>query len=339
MMRYNYYHEKVLKENFRELTNTFRKLGRPVDVKKFVNGYVDGTYTSEDLTGLVFGKTHKINMKDSKIIDLCKSIVLLSESEKIRLNSINLWADEDKWYELFIGVFDNKVWKNVNNRNFCLEYNIKESNDNTYYFCTRAIQLTNTIIQVSTNMYGKGTMRQFAKVFINLDSGDIYAQSKDNSYNTESIKVGQGTIKVYKVGLDKSEDSKSRDMENDWVAMSVLSMQSAICEYDKFNNSVKDIKTISGAKRRVERLHKPRVSVITNEDGKDTYIPVSELAIKRVYERKEWQGGHHSSPVPHNVSGHWREYKSGKRVWVKGYHKQSPKYNGEKGQKVYVLGK
>lgn len=34
-------------------------------------------------------------------------------------------------------------------------------------------------------------------------------------------------------------------------------------------------------------------------------------------EKKEWQGGHHSSPIQHERCGYWRHYKNGKKVWIK----------------------
>lgn len=52
-----------------------------------------------------------------------------------------------------------------------------------------------------------------------------------------------------------------------------------------------------------------------------TYVKLSSLVERKVRERKEWQGGHHKSPVPHDVSSHYRHYKNGKVILIQGYHK------------------
>ena len=59
--------------------------------------------------------------------------------------------------------------------------------------------------------------------------------------------------------------------------------------------------------------------------------------VRKLYEKKEWQGGHHNSPVPHDVSGHWRVYKNGKKVWINPYHKECKGY--KEVHKIIEVGK
>ena len=77
-------------------------------------------------------------------------------------------------------------------------------------------------------------------------------------------------------------------------------------------------------------------------EGMDRIYNLSDLAVRKVREKKEWQGGHHASPIPHDVSGHYRTYKNGKRVWIEGYHKNSINYREKKseiGSKIIVVDK
>lgn len=60
----------------------------------------------------------------------------------------------------------------------------------------------------------------------------------------------------------------------------------------------------------------------------DNRIPLKDIVVKRVYERKPWQGGHHASPRPHDRCGYWRRKSKNnpERIWVEATRVHSPKY-------------
>lgn len=62
------------------------------------------------------------------------------------------------------------------------------------------------------------------------------------------------------------------------------------------------------------------------------FIPLSEYSSYERREKKEWQGGHHSSPCKHIRAGYYRHYKSGKVVWV-----ESTTVNLGKGKAIYEV--
>ena len=185
-------------------------------------------------------------------------------------------------------------------------------------------------------------------LFLFQDEEYIYMHDV-NGVNPRTVIVNGNEIPVRKKNKSKFFDIQAEVKDNGTVIFSsahaLLSLISAVKKYQRTLNSVKTIKRTSTARNRVDKVNTAGVQVVErlniNNVAHDVFTPLSDLAVRTVYEKKEWQGGHHASPIPHDVSGHYRTYKNGKRVWVNGYHKQCLNHidTGEKPCKVIVVDK
>lgn len=85
---------------------------------------------------------------------------------------------------------------------------------------------------------------------------------------------------------------------------------------EEFITTSKKMTSVAGERT----VSKPRaISVVREYDGKEHFISVKQYRA----EKKEWLGGHHRSPVAHEVKGYWRRRskKDSTLIWVEGFNR------------------
>lgn len=76
-------------------------------------------------------------------------------------------------------------------------------------------------------------------------------------------------------------------------------------------------------------VDKPTESVMSKEfEYHERIVNLNKYVQERVREKKEWQGGHHASPVPHMRSGYYRRCKNGEYVIKDGQYVKVPRGQG-----------
>ena len=162
-------------------------------------------------------------------------------------------------------------------------------------------------------------------------------------YDTSTLVVEGDKLKLCKLSIDDLiKGANYVDINkklNDTVsAMMVCHILSALKRYSEVSSRER---TVIKVESKENTNKKPRVSKASKHTkdicilDQDLVIPMSSInGVKRVYEKKAYQGGHHASPIPHDVTGHWRNYKSGKSVWIEGYHKNCPNYESVQVHKI-----
>lgn len=135
---------------------------------------------------------------------------------------------------------------------------------------------------------------------------DYFKKSLAN--DKRELKLKDNNVQYIRIG-------SAENFRNIEVARGVLT------EYQRALTSVKDVKTDKGLNKKV-KTHQARGLRIDYIESPvyDKYVPLTTLMRKTATERKEWQGGHHRSPIEHEVNGYFRTYKkTGKTVWVNGF--------------------
>ena len=67
---------------------------------------------------------------------------------------------------------------------------------------------------------------------------------------------------------------------------------------------------------------------VRDDINDNTYVDLKEWVANMSYAKKEWQGGHHASPRPHNRVGHFRRCKKGNYLLLDGVFVEVPKGTG-----------
>lgn len=208
------------------------------------------------------------------------------------------------------------------------------------YYC-----FTTDTYKYLTNAPLGGSFQHLSTVFIREDCDNLWVRHADDnmtSLDTSTIIVSDNKLKVYKSSLDMLLVAQLAVEENicdGWAFLLILSLITGATKYyEKINGEAKTVRINT---KRVSKTHVPKeltdgIEVYNPYDDaeKTRYIPVERVREHKEYVKKAWQGGHHNSPIGHDVSEHDRYYKNGKVVHIAGYHK--PGRDG-KVNKVYTL--
>ena len=166
-----------------------------------------------------------------------------------------------------------------------------------------------------------------------------------------SIIVHESYVDVLPVSMEENEENKVRFTYEDLIeffgrsrrtkhmSRMLASSLNCITAYADAINSIPENVT------RVERTYTTAVGISVVTDKVDTPIVQKDYAYaerivdlnkyvqRRAKERKEWQGGHHASPTPHERSGYFRLCKNGNYVYDNG---QMISVERGKGTHIYV---
>ena len=150
-----------------------------------------------------------------------------------------------------------------------------------------------------------------------IRNGALYIQLPDDNFYAISELNGAQRMR-YSIAIEYAE-----------IAVRAL--------YDYLLQVTKDRET---EKKQTSIIHTIRVADIDIDidiDDNIIYKPIEDIVPNKIvtYDKPI---GTHSSPVPHDVRGHLRHYKNGKVVFIKGYHKSSPKYTGSRNNGKTMIG-
>ena len=351
MKRYGYYSVRDAKEKLRKVQKMVNKFGKKFDVSKFVYKYYKTCITGSKERVDEFSKVFRVrNIKDWQRNDKLNAL-MMEVMYDLYLDEVpvHLWVDAEKVEDISVGTFDFKTWNKCRDVSFSLEFNtIIASKKHSATECAiRVLARESTfekgMIQVSIDYYSEEHGFNFLEpVIIDLNNNKLYISRFNKELNTCKVAFEDFKIDVCPINPKdfKYELETYGDMNLFSIESITIALQNSIKEYFEYVDAVKTIVTVSGAKRKVSKMHEPRVHAIEKVDDTETYVPVSSLAIRKVYEKKPYQGGHHASPIPHEVQGHWRYYKNGKKIWIKPYHKACDKYDKPKRNvNIYMVGK
>lgn len=269
------------------------------------------------------------------------------------MQSTCLYADDVASTKLVDGdtTLDVEFWKNFSGR-FCLDHIAHVYNGDIRLCRTYAFKMPNSrfltfgfdewsaskCLPAIVNLDGNGFCN-YGTLFFNIKTGTTYLQHVEDNLNTYKLTLPSGKSEMcerisqseflqrikdadyyFKHGLySKVVDSTSST--NFYLQISRMAMlEKAIKEYQRAITSVKLVRTEQGARKKSKEINSDasglKVSEHNGESIHSSYKNLSDIMVKKVYEKKPWQGGHHASPCKHTVSGHVRHYKSGKEVWV-----------------------
>ena len=249
--------------------------------------------------------------------------------------------------------FDWNVWNNIYDKDYNIEFDCVNGSGKQ---CRARVAVEHLefdgIISVSIDSvcnFSKNTdlhksnwlFCNYGTVLLMPDKKKIFIVSFDEKLGKETLVLSEN-YSVYGTSVDTdiydmcNFDKCIGDSVEINTLTGVLIAQGALNKYLEVMTCTKKYKRVSTVEKHVEsKKQSYKMSVCEN----DSYVPLSSYAVKIVRERKEWQGGHHASPRPHDVREHTRTYKSGKTITVKAFHKSSPKYAGPDRSKVIIVDK
>lgn len=350
MRRYGYYALKDSNDNLSKLQRMVNKRGRKVNLTSLVDKYYESVMVStkkftEEYSRLLMPNNPTEFIEFAEVYEGLLEIMcdkLLDEK------SIHLWADDFRAIKEGVETLDFNIWKRCKNTSFALEFTANivskchpETECSVRIMCRPSED--NSLLQIGIDYYSKNYGFKFLETYyVDINRDRLYVCSFKEEENNCKIKFDNNELDVKRVYVKSFGDVPPhlRGLYMITGANCVLSLQSAIREYYEYIDAVKTITTVKGATRKISKMHEPRVNYISKDDsGREVFMSVSQIAIRKVYEKRPYQGGHHSSPIPHDVSGHWRNYKSGKKIWIEPYHKDGNGKNNETHNlNIYVVG-
>lgn len=249
---------------------------------------------------------------------------------------------------------DVEFWKNFSGR-FCLDHIAHVYNGDVRLCRTYAFKQSNSRFltfgfdewsaskclpeQVHTD--GQGFCN-YGNLFFNVKTGTTFLQHVEDNLNTYELALTNGQSVMcerisYGEFLQRIKDADYyfkhglsypaidiTSTTNFYLQISRINMlEKAIKEYQRAITSVKLVRTEQGARKRSKEINADasglQVSERSCESIHSSYRNLSDIMVKKVHEKKPWQGGHHASPCKHTVSGHLRHYKNGKEVWINSF--------------------
>lgn len=363
-MKYKRYGEVSADQSLRKIEDVLSKYKLPMSAHKQVLDYI----SSIDQSAGIYDVTPFIVEAYGFNIPIPAFNTLVTEYSSLTLDRYYtcLYADESTSYELAGGTItiDVDFWKNFSEE-FCLDHIARLYNGDKRLCRTYALKDSKSrfVIIGFDEWTSSQQMRDIAHIneegfcnygqmFINTKTGSVIFNHVEDDLNVVSIKV-LGSEEVKGERLTRAEFEK-RVVETEayfhdgsfykslsetvdlnatrkfYLQISRLCMlEKAIREYKKALDSVKRVRTITGAKKKAKAVASDSSGVkVANVDVHtvhSSYKSLEDMMVHKVYEKKPWQGGHHASPIEHEVSGHERHYKNGKVVWIDGYRRGGKK--------------
>ena len=373
--RYSKVIEAWANDNIQSISNTLRKRHLKVDLIGMLNSVnnsdIADTKYLIDLVNSQIKKYPILCVKGN--LPIYKTIVsifdvLIEEKVKSRAG-IKLYMDSTESLSSLArdeSVLDINIWRRLKvTSEATLECKIL-TNNGWFYSRVSALSESEDVIEIEGEyICSKGFISNLTKglenrggvsgrlprLFLLLNENRIFVEKKDSRFYTD--------LSSDLSFLDKFKNYKSvyasypGDIDGSYISDSSISANEKYSEYKmgivghtlllqgclrQYFNTIDSAETVKRSSDKEIKVHKVNTNIRIQVD--DQYINLNELSKKVSYLNKSWKGGHHASPIPHDVSGHWRTYKNGKRVWIKGYHKNSVNYKGDRsalGSKIIVV--
>lgn len=318
--------------------NTCYKYLTKKETQKVINYVVDHLKDDkdEDVLKLVFGaidhelKGNHIRISKKDLSELCNVIVeivadiiadsiYLSTDYMVNFNNY-FTAEEAK--NFLCSIEDGKiidvemVHREENGTPFRSRVRFINGSSDDYVICSMDIYTENGYEYFSPLVYQKSTgyayYRHLSNKFFHLDT---HILNFDGSAIPYSRKKFDTLYAMYMSGRGSSPalcDLRFND---------ILMCMTAYSNFCKTERKEIKVRSESMVKNKVSK----EVSDVKGIDKTsfDIYLmdrrtPIEDILIRKVYEKKPWQGGHHASPCEHTRNGYWRRKskKDDTLIWV-----------------------
>lgn len=338
-MLYRDYDRKDDDKEFRQVQDTLSRAGLGIDVKKFIESSL---IAGKGLNGTLAGLAAVMVTRSVKVSeDTIDRIILYTEHLNSSLTGRQLYTGSlMNYYE---AAFDLKIWERVEKENFPVYIDTVygcttrtaglQDEDGSKYpddtACEIRIRSTGQYVTMTFDLYRTDTRKFTHCSILVLDTehpDDIYISFTEESKNNRALINKEGAaLPVRKRKVAKFFSGYYPEAELYYLRDVLLCAQGVLrTYYNTIDNRVS--KTRNASKRNSPDTDKAKSISVVGRDR--TLTSLSSLGVRYIGSAGEYKGGHHASPVPHGVSGHWRHYKN-KTVWIEGYYKPSKKYAGD----------
>ena len=273
----------------------------------------------------------------------------------IRDKFLSFYIPDDVDFGTFVDSrVDPKVWRNLPKESVRIEFKSKNM-DGRVEYCQICVEnffdkapygiTIDTVYDANIDGEAKCKYYTFGNfttfyIFPFDDCFKAFGVSPFDENNFEETIINGSPLKgqwLHTVHFELAKPDSDRRMN---AGRGFFIAQTVLRKYMSVIDNVTTVKRESTAVKRAEKLDVSGVHIYSPASlgtSNVVFKPLADYGIHIVRERKEWQGGHHASPIPHTVREHKRYYKNGKVVTIKAYHKDCPNYAGNKSEQSTII--
>lgn len=250
------------------------------------------------------------SFKNSKnfLIELYRTSMLVNENKLADIENVDFDVCGDFFVDFSVG----KEYAPITLKFLKADYKIYIKALNKEYEAYNVTLLTNKD-NIITNMWGGILIPEmYPRILIAKDDN---TKCKDcNICNMKEYEIREmgSSLKTEfcLVGKKLAENCKLLQFKPDDFSPIRLDIHAMIAVIAHICRVFPNRNTVDRKNSRIRKTYeKASIHVVRNNTKEDNIVSLGLYAKQETYEKKEWKGGHHSSPVEHERRGHIRRYR------------------------------